>query len=298
LDFLSTQSWSREDIDRLLASAALYRAGGGRTHERTIVGLAFFEESLRTRVGFETAAARLGARVTTVTSAKRSPSMGLAEADLDALLSIEGWLDVLCLRHPSAEFAGLTARGVNVPVINCGNGSDEHPTQALIDLLAIADVTGGVDGVRIALVGDLAGMRTAHSLAAVLSRCCGVTLHCIAPRGLELPARFVTALQASGNRVEVLEELDLSDADVVYLTGLPKVTGIGVVDDELRSRFQVTAQKLTQAGGSLTVLCPLPRVDEITRDVDPTPAAGYFAQSRSGLWMRMAVLDEVLSAAG
>ena len=160
------------------------------------------------------------------------------------------------------------------------------------------DCFGTIDGLRVALVGDLYGMRTAHSLAMVLSRFDGIYLRCIAPVGLELPGFVAESIREQGVRVDQLDALALDGVDIVYVAGLPAPTRIGVLTGEQQSDFRVTADVVDKLDAGVRVLCPLPRIDEIAEAVDARPQAFYFSQSALGLSMRMAILDEILAAAG
>jgi aspartate carbamoyltransferase catalytic subunit len=290
-DLLTAAGLTRDDIERLIASARDYRAGRGRRWPQA-VGLMFYEDSLRTRVGFEVAAARLGARTTVVLEPRRSEAMWAPESTADAVRSIAGWCDALCLRHPDAvALAGLT----DTPVVNCGDGGGEHPTQALVDVFAMHELLGGIDGAHIALVGDLHAMRTAHSLAYLLARFDAIDVRCVGPAGLDLPAPCLAALRDGGAEVTSVATMDVDGVDVVYVAGLPAQTRAGVLTREEQAVFHVTSEVVGRMKPKARVLCPLPRMDEIAPEVDTLAAAAYFAQSELGQWMRMAVLDLVLA---
>jgi aspartate carbamoyltransferase catalytic subunit len=295
---LTCREFSRSFIDQIIDSAARQSSPARGRHAAAVIGLAFFEDSLRTRVGFDVAAARLCARTTTLLYPRHSPAMGSPETVDDAIRSIAQWTDVLCLRHPDVEAVARVAALVDTPVINCGNGNDEHPTQALVDLCAIQEHRGTIDGLRIGLIGDLHAMRTAHSLALALSSFEGVSVRSISPIGLELPDPYRAALVAAGHTCEDAHELDVADLDVVYVAGLPADTDVGVLGNSEQERFHVTREVVGRLERDGLVLSPLPRVDEIDRDVDDLPQAGYFRQSSLGLGVRMAVLDQLLDGRG
>lgn len=294
---LSAAQLSRARIDHLVESARVYRAGGGRRHPTALVGLVFFEDSIRTRVGFDVAAARLGAATATVHGAKQSDAMWAPETAVDTVQSIAGWLDVICLRHPRAECVHNAAALTTTPLINCGNGSEEHPTQALVDLFAIHELMGRLDGLRIGLVGDLVGMRTAHSLVIALSFYEDIAVRCLSPPGLTLPARYLAALKRAGHEVWESSELEVAELDVVYVAGLPAQTETGVLSQEEQARYRIDGSVMQRLPEHALVLSPLPRVDEIAAEVDEMPQAAYFKQSEVSLFMRMAILDEVLAVA-
>ncbi|MBF6619592.1 MAG: hypothetical protein ITG02_05115 [Patulibacter sp.] len=291
---LSASELTRERVERLLYTADGYREGRGRHHPTALLGLVFWEDSLRTRVGFEAAAARLGARTTTVLAPRHTALMEAEERLDDALRSIASWCDLLLVRHPEAI---AVARRTGLPIVNCGNGDVEHPTQALIDLATIRALRGAIDGVRIGIVGDLHGMRTAHSLTVALARFDDVTVRLIAPDGLDLPEPFAAPLYAAGHRVERTVELRIEDLDVVYATGLPAPTRIGHLSQEQQAAYRITPELLRSLADPPHVLTPLPRVNEIDVDVDELPQAAYFRHGEVALSVRMAIIDELLSRA-
>jgi aspartate carbamoyltransferase catalytic subunit len=290
---LSATQLDRARIDHLLAAASDAGRLKGK-HRDAVVGLAFYEPSLRTRLGFQVAAARLGASTATVTEEKQSKSMWAPERVEDAVRSIGSWFDVVCLRHADEGAFDRAVRTSSTPLINCGDGAREHPTQALVDLRAINAMFGRVDGLRIVIVGDLAAMRTAHSLALTLAQFENLTIKLSAPQGLGLTPATVEVLRRAGHAVEETTALELDEADVVYVAGLPAQTAIGTLSHEDQARYRITAERAARMPEGGRVLCPLPRVDEIDPAVDRLPQAGYFTQSALALEMRMAILDEAL----
>lgn len=292
---LSTADLKRSDILGLLDRArAIEQAPPEPLAPGRVVGLMFFEESVRTRVGFDVAAARLGVRTTLLERTKRTATMGSPERAVDAVRVVADWVDVLCIRHPDAALVlDFAARLPDTPTINCGNGDDEHPTQALIDLFAIQEQCGKLDGLRIGLVGNLLESRTAHSLLIALSRFDGVHVRAMAPRNLHMPARYLE--HATTVAVEERDDLVLDDLDVVYVAGLQAgVPGEPDLTLDEQARFHITPARLSVAPPDLRVLCPLPRVDEIDPAVDDWPQAGYFEQSRRGATVRSAILERAL----
>jgi len=286
----------RSRIDRLIAAAREY-ASDGPSHDLwgKIVALLFFEDSLRTRLGFEVAAARLGATATTITQWKQTAQMAVSESLDDAVRCIAPYCDAICLRHSEPGVVDRVAQLVPTPVINCGNGDDEHPTQALIDLLAIGTLRGAIDGVRVAIVGDLRHMRVAHSLLLAIANYSDVHVRCIAPPGLEMPEPCTRAYLARGHAFEASSELWLDDIDVVYVAGLPSTPANGVVRAD-QDRYRLDPEVVGRLPERTRILCPLPRIDEIASAVDETVQAAYFEQNALGLPMRMAVLADALVA--
>lgn len=291
---LSAADLTRSEVEHLVEVA---RDPGELPVAPFIAGLFFFEESTRTRVGFEVATARLGGTSVAVTAPKQTGAMSAAEGWSDTIRSVGGYFDVLCVRHPSSDAVAIAARLADVPVINCGNSTDEHPTQALIDLLAMYDhLDGPPDGLRIALVGDLRNMRAAHSLLLMLALYRGVTVVAVCPEPLDAPVRFREAFLASGNRYTTARRMgDATEVDLVYVAGFAPATAEGFWDESARSPFRVTSAMVRAMAPDVGIFCPLPRIDEIDADVDDLPAARYFRQSRMALGMRMAILDSYSS---
>ncbi|NOU30833.1 MAG: aspartate carbamoyltransferase [Polyangiaceae bacterium] len=259
-----------------------------------VVATMFFEASTRTRLSFESAALRLGAGV-----------VGFAEADTtstkkgetleDTVRMCMAYGDVLVLRHPEIGSAARAAKVASVPVVNGGDGANEHPTQTLVDLYTIRKAFGKVDGLRIAFVGDLLYGRTVHSLLAALAKYTNITATLVGPKSLALPE--------SHRRHATLHGIDLRDADrledaipevdLVYMTRIQKERfPPGAAD--VGGSYRLDAKMLGAAKKELRVLHPLPRVDEIATDVDATPHALYFPQAANGVPVRQAVLLSVL----
>lgn len=290
---LSSAELDRAEIESLMQAASQPTRCSQAKWYGAVVALLFFEQSLRTRVGFESASVRLGAATTSVIASKQSDQMAVPETLDDTVRCLAPYCDVICLRHPDEQVPARVARLVETPVLNCGNGTDEHPTQALVDLLAIHDIRGAIDGTRIALVGDLRHMRSAHSLLVTLARFDGVYVRCVAPAGLGIPERYATAYLRAGNALEHVDVLDLDDTDIVYVAGLPSTVrnGVSIADQE---RFRIDRAVLERLPSRVRILSPLPRVDEIDSEIDAFPQAGYFRQSALGLAMRMAILERAL----
>lgn len=260
-----------------------------------MIGLLFFEPSTRTRFGFASAAQRFGLGVVTLDDFRHSQSMSAAESLEDTLRAVTSYVDVVCIRHPWEGSAQLARQVVDVPVINCGNGKDEHPSQALIDLLSIRHRRGHIDGMSVGIVGDLYSMRASHSLLMALGLYDDVTVRCMAPDELRMPRQYVDAYTATGNKLDELGSLDLHGLDVVYMAGFVPATDRGTFDDSTRFRYRLGASQLIDLSDNAMILCPLPRIDEIDPAVDSSPLAMYFEQSRLALWVRAALLLEMLS---
>ncbi len=293
---ISIGDFDRTEIDQLLDHARQIDENKYDTFalQGKILAVLFFEPSTRTRMSFESAIARLGGTSISVSSMEAC-SIAKGETLADTIRVVSGYADAIVIRHPKEGAARLAAEFAHVPVINAGDGAGQHPSQTLLDLYTIRQ-SMPIDGIDVALVGDLRYGRTAHSLASALSLY-GVRLHTISPKGLELPASLVTALSENG--MEIIEHDDITDVirqvDVLYVTRIqrerfPDSTSYFNVS----SSYRITPELLSTAKKHLIVLHPLPRLDEIDPRVDALPHARYFEQSRNGVPVRMAMLLKVM----
>jgi aspartate carbamoyltransferase catalytic subunit len=293
---ISIGDFDRSRIDRLLDHAE--RIDRGQYDKNALNGkilaVLFFEPSTRTRMSFESAIARLGGTSVSVGSVDVC-SMVKGETLADTIRVVSGYADAIVIRHPKEGAARLAAEFATVPVINAGDGAGQHPSQTLLDLYTIRQ-SMPVDGIDVALIGDLRYGRTAHSLATALSLY-DVRLHTISPKGLELPSALAAGLLEKG--MEIVEHDDLSEivsaVDVLYVTRLQRERFPDTASYyNVTSNYRITPELLAGAKEHLIVLHPLPRVDEIDPRVDALPYARYFEQSKNGVPVRMAMLLEVL----
>jgi aspartate carbamoyltransferase catalytic subunit len=293
---ISIRDFERRDLDHLLDRAEDFAAGG---YDRNllagkIVALLFFEPSTRTRMSFASAMARLGGTSISVDSVEAS-SLAKGETLADTIRVVSGYTDAIVLRHPKEGAARLASEFAQVPVINAGDGAGQHPSQTLLDLYTIRK-SMDLDGLEIGILGDLRYGRTAHSLAYALSLY-QVTLHTIAPRGLEFPEGLLNELHDRGTEVKAHSDVReiIRDLDVLYITRIQKerFPDLGSYYD-VASSYRITPETLQGVKDRLILLHPLPRVDEIDPRVDSTPHARYFEQSRNGVPVRMALLSEVM----
>jgi aspartate carbamoyltransferase catalytic subunit len=292
-------SLTRADMEAVLALAREFERHPERVRTRLagkLVLTMFFEASTRTRLSFESAALRLGAGVLGFSDAG-STSTKKGESLEDTVRMAMSYADVLVLRHPEAGSAKRAAAVSKVPVVNAGDGANEHPSQTLVDLFAMYKHRGSLDGVRIALVGDLAHGRTVHSLVTALGKFRGVELTLVAPPSLALPDKYLQVASAAGVHVRTCADVGeaLPGSDFVYMTRIQKER----FESEafaLGDAYRLDANKLASAPASLRVLHPLPRVDEIASDVDATPFAAYFEQAAGGVPVRQAILCTLLAA--
>jgi aspartate carbamoyltransferase catalytic subunit len=286
----------REGILSILDRAESFRTvpPGGAPYLGRILGLFFFQPSVRTRFGFHAAMARLGGTAIELTETKFQAGMSRPESLPDVIRSISDYCDALVLRHESVTAFREALEASDVPVVNGGCGHEHHPTQALIDLFAIRRRFGRLEGLRVGLAGDLAASRSARSLLQGLAHFPLKELRLISPQGKEAPASLLADLPA--DVIHWRDQLDIGGLDVLYMAGLPKGTGPGRSEDEVRERFRLTRQRAESLPESSLVLNPLPRIDEIDPEVDSLSIAGYFSQSKEAVFVRCAVLEAVLQS--
>jgi aspartate carbamoyltransferase catalytic subunit len=293
---LSIADLKRDEIAGLIDLANGYMEGSLRARPSSfILATLFFEPSTRTRLGFEAAAYRLGGQALSLIETKQTEAMSSPESPSDTVRVLQEYADVLCIRHSEEKFAESIASACPVPVINAGNGTDEHPSQALSDLFTINKIFGRLDNLKIALVGDLRHSRAAHSLVLGLANSQGIKLWCVSPEALKLPSRYAERYRSGGGELEETSVMNVQDADVVYMAGFAPRTPVGTFDDAARAPYRMDATMVSGLKRECSILCPLPRIDEISPEVDGTPHAKYFLESKLALYMRMAIVSSLLS---
>jgi len=295
-DILDGAQFTREELEYILDVAAGLRK---QLEERRslgimegyVLGALFFEPSTRTRLSFETAMHRLGGSVAGFASAGVSSS-AKGESLADTIRTVNQYVDVIVMRHPRVGSAREAAAVATVPVINGGDGAGQHPTQALLDLFTIRSERGQVDGNTIALCGDLKYGRTVHA-GVELYKHYDCQLIFVAPEALGMPPEITARLREQGVEVEETTDLKaaLAEADVLYMTRIQKERfGDPAEYQRLKGSYVLTREMVERINPDLTILHPLPRVDEIATDVDDLPGAAYFRQARNGIYVRMALL--------
>ena len=255
----------------------------------------FFEPSTRTRMSFETAMKRLGGNVVNLGDVKSSSAVK-GETLYDTMRMVDGYCDIAALRHPQQGAAQYAADACGIPIMNGGDGAGHHPTQTLLDLFTIRQSHGRLDGLTVALVGDLRYGRTVHSLSHALARF-DCELIFISPTQLSMPTDIVSDLTESGAKITETSDLYsvIPDADVIYMTRIQKERFPD--DDEyekVAGIYKLTVADLAGAKGEMIVMHPLPRVNEISPDVDKSRHARYFEQAFNGVVARMALMCKLL----
>ncbi|MFC4601419.1 aspartate carbamoyltransferase [Cohnella hongkongensis] len=302
---LGAKQFERSELE-LLFDAALdmekvVARGGDRRHEGRIMTTLFFEASTRTRLSFESAMHRLGGGVIGTENAAQFSSAIKGETLEDTIRIVSGYSDVIVMRHTEIGAAKRAAKVAAIPVINAGDGAGEHPTQALLDAYTIRKEFGRIDGLKIAMVGDLAYGRTVHSLSYMLANYQDVMIYYISPDNVRIPDNVKNYMDEKGIRYAETSDLNsvAGSIDVLYQTRIQKERFPSAEEYEKASgQYIVDAELLSRMSKQAIVLHPLPRAGEITEEVDEDPRAAYFRQAVNGLYIRMALIDKCIVESG
>ena len=289
---ITSADLSRKEVNFLIEEAESLR--GRHTEDLThkIVATLFLEPSTRTRLSFETAAHRLGASVITIADPKSS-SVSKGESLGDTIRIAAAYADLIVMRHPTAGAAEEAVLYTAKPFLNAGDGANQHPTQSLLDIYTIHREVGGVDGKCIAFVGDLKFGRTVHSLTHILCLYQPKKVFFISPEALKVPEKYTQMLTERGIDVEESSSLEnvMPEIDVVYMTRIQQERFESEADYlKHKGVYVMTPDTVRRGKPSLRILHPLPRVDEISPEVDEMEQAAYFRQAENGVYMRMALL--------
>jgi aspartate carbamoyltransferase catalytic subunit len=303
---LEAQQFNREMLAELFetsrAMEKVAKTGDVAGYGNRIMATLFYEPSTRTRFSFEAAMHRLGGRVITTENAAEFSSVSKGETLEDTIRILNGYADLIVIRHFEVGAAQRAAAVSGVPIINAGDGAGQHPTQALLDLYTIEKEIGRIEGLSIAMVGDLAQGRTVRSLAYLLGKFNDITIYFVAPALLKMKEDILAYLREHGVKYEEDPDLDavLPRVNVVYQTRVQKERfGDRIQDyEQCRGLYILDGSSLKRMRPDAIVMHPLPRVDEIAMEVDSDPRAAYFRQAQNGLYVRMALLKMVLTASG
>lgn len=287
---------SNEDIIKVLDLAEEFEKNPIQNIlSRTVVATLFFEPSTRTRLSFESAVNRLGGRVIGFSEAANT-SVSKGESLKDTILTVANYSDLIVMRHPVEGSARYASEVSPVPIINAGDGANQHPTQTLLDLYSIRKTQGTLQNLNIFLVGDLKYGRTVHSLLMAMSQF-RATFTFVAPKELQMPAEYKMLLDNMGLKYTEQTDLNenLNNADIVYMTRVQKERFSDPMEYEKVKNVYVLREKmLKNTKPNMRVLHPLPRVNEIHTDVDENPKAYYFPQAMNGVYTRMAIMSLIL----
>jgi aspartate carbamoyltransferase catalytic subunit len=293
-NIISIRDFTRKEIEYILEKADEMTRNSKPLLRGKTLGLLFFEPSTRTKLSFEVAMKRLGGAVVGFSDSQLT-SIAKGESLSDTIKTIEAYTDMIVIRHSKEGSARLTAEASKKPVINAGDGPNQHPTQTLLDLYTIKKELGRMD-VKVTLMGDLKYGRTVHSLAYALAMF-DAKINLVSPKGLEMPEEVINDIRAEGAEVSQSNTLDITDSQVLYVTRIQRERFPDPEEyEKVRGAYQITLETLEGARDDLIILHPLPRVKEISPEIDKTKHAKYFDQVANGIPVRMAVLALIAGA--
>lgn len=297
-NLISINDFSKEEHLHVLDVAAEFEANPRQPilTDRVVATL-FFEPSTRTRLSFESAANQLGARIIGFSDASNS-SVQKGETLHDTITMVSSYADLIVMRHPREGSSRYASEVAKVPVINAGDGANQHPTQCLLDLYSIRKTQGRLDNLNVAFVGDLKYGRTVHSLTHALCQF-NTTFHLVSPEALKLPSAVKQDIKDHNLKYYQYTDLQevLSKVYIVYMTRVQRERFADPMEyEKVKNACILTGSMLHDCKENMKILHPLPRVNEITTDVDKTPYAYYFQQAQNGVYVRQALIALILGA--
>lgn len=296
---ISISELSREELELIVNTAGQLKAQPNpELIKHKVVASCFFEPSTRTRLSFETAIQRIGGSVIGFDNGGNTSLAKKGETLADSVQVISSYVDAFVMRHPQEGAARLASEfSHGIPVINAGDGSNQHPSQTLLDLFTLFETQGRLDNLNVAFVGDLKYGRTVHSLAQALAKFNNNRFFFVAPEALAMPDYICEELDEAGVTYSLHADMEsvIPELDILYMTRVQKERFDESEYAHIKSAYVLTAALLDNARPNMKVLHPLPRVDEITTDVDKTPHAYFFQQAENGVYAREALLALVLN---
>lgn len=293
---VSIDDLSKEEIFKVLDLAEGFEKNPNqRILDGKVVATLFYEPSTRTRLSFESAVNRLGGRVIGFSEAS-STSVSKGESLKDTIMTVANYSDLIVMRHPIEGSARYASEVSNVPIINAGDGANQHPTQTLLDLYSIRKTQGKLDNLKIVMVGDLKYGRTVHSLLMAMSQF-NASFTFISPKELQMPAEYKMYLDKVGLKYKETTDLadNIKDADIIYMTRVQRERFSDPLEyEKVKNVYVLRNSMLEGTKPNMRVLHPLPRVNEIHTDVDDNPQAYYFPQALNGVFTRMAIMALIL----
>ena len=301
-NIISTEQFKKEEVEKILAQAELMEKACKKGNVKQvlkdkIVACVFFEPSTRTRLSFETAALKLGAKVISAENAMENSSTYKGETIEDTTKILCSYADLVVIRHPQAGALEKAAKVSTKPLINAGDGANQHPTQGLLDLYTIKKEHGRLNNLNIGFGGDLLNSRTLKSLVPLLRFYKNNKFYFLSPKKLELERGFIKELKGSGVSFEESNGLEekLGELDVLYMTRVQKERFADIKDyNKVKDLFIFKKEYLKKMKKDAIIMHPLPKINEIEIEVDLDPRAAYFRQAQNGLYVRMALLPYVL----
>lgn len=294
---VSIDDYSKEEILEVLARAAEFEKNpNSNLLNGKVVASLFFEPSTRTRLSFETAISRMGGRIVGFSDSSSS-SVSKGETLKDTTKMVSNYCDLIVMRHPIEGSARYASEVADIPVINAGDGANQHPTQTMLDLYSILKTQGTLENLNIFMVGDLKYGRTVHSLLMAMSHF-NPTFHFIAPPELEIPRAYKIFMDK--NKIKYFEHTEfneiINDADILYMTRVQRERFADPLEyEKVKNVYILKNEMLANTKENLRILHPLPRVNEIDVDVDSNPKAYYFEQALNGVYARQAIIAKALN---
>lgn len=296
-NLISITDFSKDDYLRIMELAAWFEENPNQNLlNGKVVASLFFEPSTRTRLSFETAISRLGGRIVGFSDSSSS-SVSKGETLHDTIRMVSNYADMIVMRHPLEGSARYASEVSDVPVINAGDGANQHPTQTLLDMYSIMKTQGRLDNINIFMVGDLKYGRTVHSLLQALSVFENPIFNFIAPPELAMPREYKQFLTKKGIRYFEHSEFNdiISEADIIYMTRVQKERFSDPMEyEKVKNVYILKNKMLKNTKDTMKILHPLPRVNEIHTDVDTNPKAYYFTQALNGVFTRQAIISHIM----
>lgn len=294
-NLISCEQLTKQNLKELFDLADVVRANPKKyvnALDGKVITTLFFEPSTRTRLSFETAIQRLGAKLVSTENGKTNSSSTKGESLEDTIIVASGYVDAIVMRHSFNDAAERAAKVSSVPIINAGSGKGEHPTQSLLDAYTIRQKKGRLDNLKIGLLGDLINGRTIHSLIKLFGLYDNIEFYGLSKENLALPEKYIKIIEETGNKYFACRSFDdiPKDVDILYHT---RIQAERCDEDLGKEEFIINKEVLDKFSNDTLVLHPLPRVDEISTDIDDDPRAVYFEQAHNGMWVRMALLLKI-----
>lgn len=296
---IESQQFDQKIINKIFSIADTLEKKKDNSLKGKVMATVFYEPSTRTRFSFESAMLRLGGSVITTENAKEFSSVSKGETLEDSIRVINSYVDVIVLRHDEEGASKRASLVSGVPIINAGDGSGQHPTQALLDLYTIKKEVGKIDKIKIAFVGDLKHGRTIRSLSYLLGKYKGVKIYFVSPKALKVGEDIKNYLKKKNVDYTETENLDaiVPEVDVLYQTRIQKERFKSDKEyKKFKGCYQIDMKMVKRMKTKSIIMHPLPRVGEILPEVDASPKAMYFKQTRYGLLVRMAILKYILGS--
>ncbi len=295
---ISITDFTKEEYLKIMRLAADFEENPNQNLlQGKVIATLFFEPSTRTRLSFETAINRLGGKIIGFSDSSSS-SVSKGETLHDTIKMVSNYADLIIMRHPMEGSARYASEVSNIPVINAGDGANQHPSQTLLDMYSIMKTQGTLDNINLFLVGDLKYGRTVHSLLMAMLQFENPIFNFIAPAELAMPNEYKLLLASKGIKYYELDEFTdiINAADIIYMTRVQKERFIDPVEyEKVKNIYILRNEMLKDTKENMRILHPLPRINEIHTDVDDNPKAYYFTQAKNGVYARMAIIAHLLN---